>query len=402
MDLKDKILDEAGKLQDELVGKRHYLHQHPEVGFELENTKKFVIDELTSMGYTPKEVGKCGVVAIAGGKKPGKCILLRADMDALNMTEEADVDFKSLTPGKMHGCGHDMHTTMLLGAARILKDHEDEIEGCVKLMFQPAEEIFKGSLDMISAGVLENPKVDAAVMIHVIAGLPMPTGMFMVPNAGGVTMNTCEQYKITVVGKGGHGSTPSKAIDPITAAAHVHLSLQEVNARELSQDEYGVFTTCSFQGGNTSNVIPDSVEMRGTIRTADLDRSVNKKIKKRIEEISTSVAQAFRCKAKVEFSDFCPCMKINDEVTKKVYSYMSNLFGEAIVPMEAKAGGGSEDFAFISEEVPATSIFISAGGQSEGYEFGQHHPKVRFNDSCLSLGSAAYSYIALQYLSDNQ
>lgn len=398
MEMSKILLEQAKMLQSELIEKRHYLHQHPEIGFDLINTKKFVIDELRKIGYEPKEIGKCGVVALAGGKKPGKCIMLRADMDALLMTEEADVEFKSVNQGKMHGCGHDLHTTMLLGAAKLLKQFEDEIEGTIKLVFQPAEEIFQGSVDMISAGILEHPKVDAAVMLHVVAGLPMPTGMFMVPNKGGISMNTCEQYKITVVGKGGHGSMPQNAIDPITAAAQIHIALQEINSRELSQEEYGLFTTCRFQAGTISNVIPDSAEMAGTIRTADLDRSVNKKIKKRMQEITNGVATAMRCEAIVEFSDFCPCMKVDDEVAKNVFTSMSELFGQGVVPMEPKPGGGSEDFSFISHEVPTTSLFITAGNSQDGYIYGQHNPKVRFDESCLCMGSAAYAYVGLRYL----
>ena len=157
---------------------------------------------------------QAGVIALAGGKKPGKTILLRGDMDALPIQEESGVDYASEVPGKMHGCGHDMHTAMMLGAAQLLKEHEDEIEGTVKLEFQPAEEIFQGSPDMIANGLLENPSVDAAVMFHVLGGMPIPAGVVLVPACGGITMASCEQYHIIVHGKGGHGSMPEKCIDP--------------------------------------------------------------------------------------------------------------------------------------------------------------------------------------------
>ena len=398
MSMSEQILEQAKQLQSELEEKRHYLHQHPEIGFDLPNTKQFVMDELTRMGYEPKSVGKCGVVAQAGGRKPGRCIMLRADMDALAMQEEADIPYKSLQDGKMHGCGHDMHTTMLLGAAKLLKQQEDNIEGVIKLVFQPAEEIFQGSLDMMENGVLTNPQVDAALMIHVVAGLELPTGTWMVPSRGGISMNTCEQYKITVYGKGGHGSAPQNAIDPITAAAQLHLALQEINSRELGPNEYGVFTTCHFEAGTTSNVIPDFARMEGTIRTADVDRSINKKIKQRMKEISEGVAASMRCRAEVEFSDFCPCMKIDDALAKNVYTSMDEMFGPAVVPMEPGPGGGSEDFSFISHEVPATSMFLVAGSSKKGFVYGQHHPKVVFDESCLYRGSAAYAYAALRYL----
>ena len=176
-----ELLGRAQALEPQLVEWRRTLHRHPEVGFDLTQTKALVKKALTEMGYEPKDCGKAGVIALAGGKKPGKTILLRGDMDALPIQEESGVNYASEVPGKMHGCGHDMHTAMMLGAAKLLKEHEEEIEGTVKLEFQPAEEIFQGSPDMISNGLLENPKVDAAVMFHVLAGMPLPLGEVLVP-----------------------------------------------------------------------------------------------------------------------------------------------------------------------------------------------------------------------------
>ena len=228
----EELLKEARALEPQLQQWRRTLHRHPEVGFDLPHTKELVKKALTEMGYEPRDCGKAGIIALAGGKKPGKTILLRADMDALPIPEDSGEEFSSEVPGKMHGCGHDMHTAMLLGAAKLLKAHEDELEGTVKLEFQPAEEIFQGSPDMIAGGLLEDPHVDAAVMFHVLAGMPLPVGTVLVPG-GGITMASCEQYHIVVKGKGGHGSTPENCIDPITAAAHIHIALQEINSREL-------------------------------------------------------------------------------------------------------------------------------------------------------------------------
>ena len=180
----EKLLETAKQLEPQLREWRRTLHRHPEVGFDLPQTKALVKKALTEMGYAPQDCGKCGVLALAGGKKPGKVILLRGDMDALPLQEESGEEFASEVPGKMHGCGHDMHTAMMLGAAKLLKEHEDEIEGTVKLEFQPAEEIFQGSLDMLNNGLLENPKVDAAVMFHVLAGMPLPVGTVLVPGGG--------------------------------------------------------------------------------------------------------------------------------------------------------------------------------------------------------------------------
>lgn len=400
-----EILSEASALQENLQSIRRDLHAHPELGFDLKYTKELVKNELVKMGYEPVECGKAGLVALAGGKKPGKTILLRADMDALPIEEEAEVEYCSQYPGKMHGCGHDMHTAMLLGAAKLLKEHEDEIQGTVKLMFQPAEEIFLGSQDMIQAGVLENPSVDAAFMIHVMAGAPMPKGMLLVPG-GGISMASCEQYHIQVKGKGGHGSMPSIAIDPITAAAHIHIALQEINSRELAAGEYGIFTTCHFEAGKTSNVIPDTADMWGTIRTVDPEAKLNALIKQRMTDITEGVAKAFRCEAEVEFYDYCPCMIIDKALADSTLKYMNELLGQGALSMAAlgmnKPAGGSEDFAFVSHKVPTVSLFLSAGNSQEGYVYGQHNPKVRFDDSVLSQGSAAYAYAALRWLDDNK
>ncbi len=397
------LWEEAKALQPALQQIRRDLHRHPETGFDLVYTKALVKEKLTEMGYEPQELGKAGLIAIAGGKKSGKTILLRADMDALPIREEADVDYASETEGKMHGCGHDMHTAMLLGAARILKEHEEEIQGTVKLEFQPAEETFQGSPDMIRAGLLENPHVDAAMMLHVLAGMPMPSGMVLIPG-GGITATSCEQYHITVKGKGGHGSTPHNAIDPITAAAHIHLALQEINSRELDGNDFGVFTTCRFEAGKTSNVIPDTAEMWGTIRTTDPDNRVGSFIKERILQISESVGAAFRCKTEVEFYDFCPCMIIDPSLSAAAMKHLGRLLGKGALDLSAisdgKAGGGSEDFAFVSHEVPTVSMFLTTGNSKEGYEYGQHHPKVKYDDSVLYVGSAVYAYMAISWLAD--
>lgn len=399
------LLTEAAALQPQLQTWRRTLHRHPELGFDLPMTKALVKQALTEMGYTPQDCGKSGVIALAGGKRPGKVILLRGDMDALPIKEESGEEFSSEIEGVMHGCGHDMHTAMMLGVAKLLKAHEDEIEGTIKLEFQPAEEIFAGSSDMIANGLLENPHVDAAVMFHVIAGQPIPHGMVLVPG-GGITMASCEQYDIVVHGKGGHGSTPENCIDPITAAAHIHLALQEINSRELDPHSYGVFTTGSFQAGVASNVIPDSATMKGTIRTIDPDNAVGAQIRERMTAIVEGIAAAYRCTADVTFHDYCPCMIVNKELAQSALTYMTELLGQGALDMARigadKPGGGSEDFAFVSHEVPTVSMFLSAGSSKEGYLYGQHHPKVRFDDSVLYEGSAAYVYMGLRWLADHK
>ena len=224
-----KILDEALELHNQIVEDRRFIHTHPGTEFDIEDTKQYVKESLIQMGYEPIECGKAGLIALAGKKQNGKTFLIRADMDALPIQEEADIDFPSQN-GKMHACGHDMHTSMLLGAARLLKKHEDEIEGTIKLMFQPAEEVFEGSHDMIEAGLLKNPDVDAALMIHVMAGMPFETGTVIV-SAPGVIAPAADYFNIKVQGKGCHGSMPNTGVDPLNAAAHILIALEEISAR---------------------------------------------------------------------------------------------------------------------------------------------------------------------------
>ena len=401
----DKLLAEAEALQPQLQKWRRTIHRNPEIGFDLPKTRALVKQALTEMGYQPQDCGKAGILALAGGKRPGKTILLRGDMDALPIFEESGEVFASEIPGRMHGCGHDMHTAMMLGAARLLKAHEDELEGTVKLEFQPAEEIFQGSPDMLAHGLLEDPHVDAAVMFHVLGGMPLPLGEVLVPG-GGITMASCEQYHIVVHGKGGHGSMPENCIDPITAAAHIHIALQEINARELSQNDFGVLTTGRFAAGAASNVIPDTAEMWGTIRTTDPENQSGALIKQRMTEIAQGVAAAFRCTAEVMFSDFCPCMVVDKTLSKDAFGYLSEMLGQGVMDMTAltggKPGGGSEDFAFVSHEVPTVSLFLACGGPAQGCRYSQHHPKVRFDDSVLYKGSAAYGYVAMRWLAEHK
>lgn len=403
-----EILQEAASYQEELVKTRRFLHTHPGTGFDLEETLAYVKEELLSMGYEPEMCGKAGIVARAGGKKEGKIFLIRGDMDALPIKEEADVDFPS-TNGKMHACGHDMHTTMMLGAARLLKEHEDQICGTVKLMFQPAEEIFEGSHDMIEAGVLENPKVDAAMMIHVMAGLPLPAGT-IISCDGGVSAPAADYFYIDIQGKGCHGSMPNNGIDPISIAAHIITGLQEIQARELGLSEEAILTLGTIQAGNAANVIPDTAHLSGTIRT--YNENTRAFIKERVREISTGIATAFRGSATVTYGSGCPCLYNDPDLAQCTADYLKELLGPTKAftasALNAMAGEGkapkstgSEDFAYVSQEVPSIMFALAAGAPQEGYGYPQHHPKVKFDESVLSEGSAIYAYTAMRWLEEH-
>ena len=397
---KEQIMQEAAALQEEIKAHRLWLHTHAETGFDLTETKPYVKSTLTEMGYTVQECGKAGLVTTVG-KPGGKVLLLRADMDALPIAEEADVDF-ACKNGRMHACGHDMHTAMLLGAAKILKAHESELDGMVKLMFQPAEEIFEGSKDMIASGVLENPRPDAALMIHVAAGMPLPAGTVVV-SAPGVSAPAADYFTIRVHGKGCHGSAPQNGIDPLTAAAYILIALQEIHARELSASDEAVLTIGTFHAGEAGNVIPDTATMGGTIRT--YDEKTRAYLKERMTAIAQSIAEAFRASAEVSFGSGCPTLVNDKGLSETVTGYLKDLLGanRAFTTAELSGGkpargGGSEDFAYVSHEVPSLMLALAAGEPSKGYPYPQHHPKVKFDESVLSTGAAVFVDCALQYL----
>ena len=401
------LLRKAEEIQNQILSERRTLHQCPGTGFDIDETLAYVKQELTDMGLSPVDCGRAGVVALVGGKRAGKVCLLRADMDALPIREEAHVDFASQN-GKMHACGHDMHTAMLLGAARLLKAHEEEIEGTVKLMFQPAEEIFEGSHDMIEAGVLENPKVDAAMMIHVMAGMPFPAGSVIV-SAPGVSAPAADYFEIKVQGKGCHGSMPNTGVDPLTAAAHILIALQEINARELAMDDRAVLTIGTMNAGTAANVIPDTVTMGGSIRT--FDEETRMFIKQRMTEITECTAKAFRAEASVTFGSGCPTLVNDKDLSQCLGSYMKELLGQgkafSVAELSAMGGGGSksagsEDFAYVSQEVPSIMLALAAGQPEKGYRYPQHHPMTMFDESVLPGGSAVYAYGAMRWLEEHK
>ncbi len=405
----EQIKKEADALRETIVSDRQYLHAHAETGFDLHDTLAFVRKQLADMGYTPVDCGKAGLVALAGGKKPGKVFLLRSDMDALPIEEQSGEGF-ACPNGRMHACGHDMHTAMLLGAARLLKQHEDEIQGTVKLMFQPAEEIFEGSSDMIGAGLLKNPDVDAALMIHVMASMPFAAGTVIV-SPPGVSAPAADYFEIKVQGKGCHGSMPNTGVDPLNAAAHILIALQEIHARELAMNDRAVLTIGTMNAGTAANVIPDTVVMGGSLRT--FDEETRAQIKQRMTEIAQGIAAAFRAEAEVVFGSGCPTLVNNAELAACAAAYVKELLGEgrafSAAELSAMGGGqkssgaaGSEDFAYVSQQVPSIMLALAAGQPEKGYRYPQHHPMVRFDEDALSAGSAVYAYTALRWLEEHK
>ncbi len=392
------MLKEALKIQSQIQTDYEHLHAHAETGFDLTQTGAYVKKRLLEMGYEPVDCGKAGIVATAGNTETGKVFLLRADMDALKIKEEADVSFKS-DNGNMHACGHDAHTAMLLGAAKLMKYHEQELGGIVKFMFQPAEEILEGAKDMIDAGVLENPKADGAMMVHVMTGVPIKSGTVIV-SAPGVSAPAADFFKIEIKGKGCHGSMPHLGADPLTAAAHVLIALQEIKARELSVFDEAALTIGALEGANVPNAIPDAVTLKGSMRA--FDEEVRNHMKKRLTEIAESVARAFRTEAIVTYTSGAPTLTNDKELSEKTNIWLKEALGEDMVirsqDMPGQSGGGSEDFAYVSQRVPSIMVALAAGDSREGYEHPLHHPKMRLDTKAFVYGAAALAEVAMRYV----
>ncbi|MBO5081492.1 MAG: amidohydrolase [Lachnospiraceae bacterium] len=392
------MLKEATDIQEQIKTDYEHLHACPEVGFELTKTRAYVKKRLLEMGYQPMDCGKSGIVAIAGNADTGKSFLLRADMDALHIKEEADVSFRS-TNGNMHACGHDAHTAMLLGAAKIIKYHEQELGGLVKFMFQPAEEILEGARDMIAKGVLGQPKVDGAMMVHVMTGVPLKTGTIIV-SAPGVSAPAADFFEIKIKGKGCHGSMPHMGVDPLTAAAHIIIALQEIQAREMSVFNKGALTIGALEGADVANAIPDAVILKGSMRAFDED--VRNHMKKRLTEIAENVARAFRAEAVVTYTGGAPTLVNDRELSEKTGIWLKETLGEDMVirsqDMPGQSGGGSEDFAYVSHEVPTIMVALAAGDSRDGYEHPLHHPQMRLDTKAFVYGVAALAEVAMRHV----
>lgn len=400
---REKFYQEAQRFEQQCILDRRWLHAHAEVGFELTETFDYVWNQLKDMGIEPVKCGRCGISCTIG--RSGKTFLLRADMDALPVAEETGHPF-ACKNGRMHACGHDMHTAMLLTAARLLKACEAELPGTVKLMFQPAEESLAGAQDMIDAGVLENPHADAALMFHMMTAQSIPTGTVII-SAPGVSAPAAGTFTVHIQGKGSHGAMPHTGVDPVNVAAHILIALQEINARELAPSDNAALTIGSLQAGSTANVIPDTAVIRGNYRAFADD--VFALIRRRVEEISVGVAQVFRAEARVEFHASTPTLINDASLAALAEAALSELLGSDKVFNAAKLAGssaarssGSEDFAAISHRVPALMLALAAGHPEDGYIHPLHHPRADFDERALLPGAAAYAWLAMKWLEENQ
>lgn len=387
--------ERALELKDETIANRRHIHKNAETGLDLPKTKAYVMEKLTEYGLEPKDCGY-GVTATLG--KGGKVLLLRADMDALPMPEESGEEFACPTGKEAHTCGHDFHAAMLLTAAKMLKEKEDTLEGTIKFMFQPAEETFEGSKNMIENGILENPPVDAALAYHVSPG-KMPIGLFMY-NDKDTMMYSVDGFKITIHGKGSHGAYPHVGVDPINIGVHIHLALQELIARESDPTHSCVLTIGQFAGGTAANIIPETAVLQGTIRTNKPE--ARELLVRRMKEVAEKTAAVYNGIVDIEMISEVPPLICNPKLTDEVVGYMQELGIPGLTPYPGISASASEDFAVIAEKVPSTFMYLSAGYLDERGQYPAHHPKAQFNEDVCPIGAACLAHCASQWLKNNK
>ena len=387
------VYEEARKLSQETVAHRRWIHANAEAGLDLPNTRAYVKQALKDLGLEPEDCG-FGVTATLG--TGGRCILLRADMDALPMAEESGETFASHT-GAAHTCGHDLHAAMLLTAAKLLKAREKELKGTVKFMFQPAEETFEGAKNMIDHGILENPKVDAALAFHVTSGRMGP-GLYMYNNTG-TMMASVDGFRIDVKGKGAHGAYPQNSVDPINIAVHIYLALEALIAREAEPDKMCVLTVGKFQAGTAANIIPETAALEGTIRTNDPKN--REKLVRRMKETAALTARVYGGEAEVTMTSGVAPLICDKALATRAAAWMAELFPDAMAYPGITASA-SEDFATVAEAVPACFMHLSAGFPDERGDWPAHNPKVLFNEDVLPMGAAAYAHCAMQWLKEGR
>ena len=385
---------EAKEISDWIIKLRRELHRHPELMYEEVKTSALVRRELDNLGISYKSpIAKTGVLASIGNGN-GPCVALRADMDALPIHEETDVEFKSEIDGKMHACGHDCHTAMLLGAAKILKSKESEINGTVKLFFQPAEEGGAGGKLMRDEGALENPKVERIFGLHVWP--QMPTGQ--IGSKKGTFLAATSFLDLTIKGVGGHAAVPHLTRDPVLTSAQIITNLQSVISRELDPLDSGVVSISAIHGGMAANVIPSEVKILGTLRSLTMDGL--KSLQRRVKEISEKIAEAHECEAIVEYpgNDYPPTVNDGDmwDFAKNIGN---NMLGEENVN-ELDAVMGGEDFAYYTEQVKGCFVVLGVQNKEIDAIYSVHHPMFKADEQALHIGTALHTTFALNSLKE--
>jgi hippurate hydrolase len=384
-----KIKELARQWAPEFIDVRHHLHAHPELSFREFETSAFVQQKLREFGVSfTAPVAGTGVVGIIEGKRPAsRVIALRADMDALPIAEANEVPYKSVNEGVMHACGHDVHTTCLLGAARILSGIREELEGTIKLIFQPGEEKHPGGASlMIRDGVLENPRPDAIIGLHVQPGMEAGTLGFR----GGMSMASADEIYMTIRGEGGHAASPHLTTDIILVAAHIICALQQVISRNKDPFTPSVLSICAINGGFTTNVIPSEVKLQGTFRA--MDEAWRFRAHELIRQEATAIAEGMGATVEIDIPVGYPCLLNNEEVTAKARQLAEDYMGPEHVETIAMRMG-AEDFAFYSQQIPACFYRLGVGNRAEGIAAGVHTPHFNIDEKAIEVGMGAMAFL---------
>ena len=386
------FIDDAMQLKDYTIQQRRDFHRHPELGFQEVRTAGIIAKTLAELGLeVTTGVGTTGVVGMLKGQAESPVILLRFDMDALPIQEENAVDYASEEPGKMHACGHDSHMAVGLTVAKLLAARKESIPGTIKFVFQPAEEGDGGAERMVAEGVLENPRPDYALAMHVWN--EKPVGWFGL--ADGPVMAGSEIFKITITGKGGHGAAPHRTADPIVASAQMISALQTVTSRNVNPLESAVLSVCKVEAGTAFNIIPQRAVLSGTIRT--FEPAVRELINARFEEIVNGVAGAMGCKAEIEITEVTSPVVNDPAVADTVADVVSEVLPDATIDGQYQTMG-SEDFSFMMKDIPGCFMFVGSANAEKGLDFGHHHPRFNIDEACLPPSAAIIAQSAMTIL----
>lgn len=389
--LQKEIFAEIENQFEEVRSWRRHLHQHPELSFQETETAKFIAEKLRSFGLDVREnVGGNGVIGTLKGKNPGKTIAFRADFDALPIDDEKDVPYKSTKPGVMHACGHDGHTSALLGTARVLSQFRDRLNGEIVFIFQHAEELPPGGAkDIVKEGVLDG--VDAVFGAHLASELPLGT----VAVGSGYKMAAVDRFELTIQGKGGHGAKPHEAIDSIVVGSEVVHALQKIVSRRVDPIESAVVTVGVFQAGKAFNVIADHARIEGTVRTFSDD--VRKQVEDDVKNIITGITSAYRATYELNYINGYPALYNSEEESKLVHDLLADVFSkENVRPLQRVMG--AEDFSYYLREKQGTYFRVGSRNEDEATHYPHHHPRFDIDERALTNMQKAFSKIALSYL----
>ncbi len=384
------------RLQPEIVSIYRQLHQIPEIGTHLPKTSAFVRKKLEEIGI-PYVLSRedDGILATIDTGRAGKTLLLRADMDALAIREETDLPFASCHPGKMHACGHDAHMAMLLTAGKVLWENRQDLTGKIKLLFQTAEEFVGGAKLLIDQGWLEGSDAIFGIHIGSLMGAHIPSGTVIA--APGCCMASVDHFQIDIQGKGCHGSSPEKGIDPINIAAHLILALQTIPAREVAAASSVTLSVGSIHGGSQGNIIPDSVQMLGTLRC--VDPQVRQRVLRRMEQMTEHTASSFGGTARIRITSAAPALINDSQLAQLAAECLAQVVGkENLITRLAAPNMASEDFAYYLEKIPGVFLFLSSSDPARGTDVPHHNAKFTIDERVLHLGAAAFVAIAQRFL----